>query len=159
MIHVVGGVPGVDASPTNEGPLLNQEGCIYTPHVVALQAGQELTIRNSDATLHNVHVSPEVNKGFNIGQPIQGMASRRSFELAEMPIHVTCDVHGWMGSVIAVFDHAFFDVSGDHGGFEIPDLPPGEYVVEAWHESLGTLTETVQVQAGGGTAINLVFGG
>lgn len=157
VVHLVGAPGG--AAPPDEDVVLDQRGCQYHPHVLALQSEQSLTIRNSDATLHNVHVSPEKNKSFNIGQPIQGMESHRSFALAELPIHVNCDVHGWMHSVIAVFDHPFFDVSDESGHFEIPNLPPGEYTVEAWHETLGTLSETVRVEEGGVTTLELVFGG
>ena len=38
---------------------LDQKGCIYTPHVFGIQAGQELLIKNSDATLHNIHSMPK----------------------------------------------------------------------------------------------------
>jgi plastocyanin len=137
--------------------LLDQEGCTYRPHVVALQVGQALVIRNSDATLHNVHVFAETNRGFNIGQPLPGIESRRTFDAPEMGIRVRCDIHGWMGGVISVFDHPFFDVTGIDGAFSLDGLPPGEYVVEAWHEMLGTQVQTVSVPAAGNVEIAIVF--
>ena len=57
--------------------VLDQQGCKYTPHVIGIQVGQPLEVRNSDATLHNVHAVPKVNKEFNFGQPTKGMKSTR----------------------------------------------------------------------------------
>ena len=34
-----------------------------------MMAGQELLIKNSDATLHNIHSMPKVNKEFNFAMP------------------------------------------------------------------------------------------
>ena len=58
-----------------------------------------------------------------------------------------CDVHPWMAAYIGVFDHPYFDVSGDDGTYSIPSLPKGTYTIEAWHERLGTKTATVTVGA------------
>ncbi|MGC1581427.1 MAG: hypothetical protein WA766_08085, partial [Candidatus Acidiferrales bacterium] len=33
---------------------LNQKGCMYDPHVVALMAGQTLEVKNDDQTTHNI---------------------------------------------------------------------------------------------------------
>ena len=57
-----GGVP-------KEAVVLDQKGCIYTPHVFGIQAGQDLLIKNSDATLHNIHSIPKKNKEFNFAMP------------------------------------------------------------------------------------------
>jgi hypothetical protein len=72
---------------------------------------------------------------------------------------VTCDIHGWMRGAIAVFDHPFFDVSSQDGSFSIDALPAGDYVIEAWHETLGTREQTVTVTAGGTAEVSFVFGG
>jgi plastocyanin len=146
---------GAEAEPV----LLDQRGCIYEPHVVALRVGQPLRIRNSDPTLHNVHVRAEHNREFNIGQPIQGLEVRRTFTEAEVGIDVSCDVHGWMSGVIAVFDHPYFAVSGADGGFALEGLPAGTYTVEVWHETLGVTSRQVTVPATGDVQLTLEFGG
>lgn len=148
------------STPAPSDPvLLDQHNCEYTPRVVALRANQPLIIRNSDATLHNVHVRAQNNREFNIGQPIAGIQSERKFGAAEVGIHVTCDIHGWMHGAIAVFDHPFFDVSDDDGSFSIDNLPAGDYVIEAWHETLGTQEQRVSVTAGGAAEVNFSFTG
>jgi plastocyanin len=93
--------------------ILDQQGCMYTPPVIALQVGQPLRMRNSDETLHNVHPRPTVNTGFNVGQPRKGMETDKKFDKPETFFPVSCDVHPWMRSYIAVFSHPFFTVTKD----------------------------------------------
>ena len=157
VVHVVQGLPTGALAVPEQSELLDQEGCLYTPRALALRAGQQLIIRNSDATLHNVNVSAHANRGFNIGQPIKGIESKRSFEAPELGIQVACDIHGWMHATISVFDHPYFDVTGPGGAFAIEGLPPGEYTVEAWHPVLGTTEAPVRVAADGSAEVQLVF--
>ncbi len=157
-VYVTEGVRGEYETPGEE-VLLDQSGCMYDPLVLPLQAGQTLVIRNSDATLHNVHAFPEVNRGFNIGQPLKGLESRKVFADPELPIRVACDIHGWMETTVLVLDHPFWATTGEDGGFSLADLPPGDYVVEARHPTLGTQTQRVTVLADQPVALEFTFGG
>lgn len=145
------------AAPKTAPVLLDQMGCMYTPSAIALQVGQPLKIRNSDETLHNVHPRPLVNAGFNIGQPRKGMETEKKFDKAETFFPVSCDVHPWMRSYIAVFDHPFFTLTKEDGTFEIPSVPPGEYEIEATHPTLKTMTGKVVVKAGAAGTLDLTF--
>ena len=136
---------------------LNQQGCRYTPHVFGIQVGQTLNIINSDATLHNIHATPANNQEFNMGQPIQGMQFERTFDTAEVMVPFRCDVHGWMNAYIGVLEHPFFGVTGEDGMFDISTLPPGDYVIEAWHEELGTQTQNVTVGTGETAEVSFTF--
>jgi len=157
LVHVRN-APDAAATPEDE-TLLDQVGCLYTPEAVAVRVDETVVIRNSDETLHNVRVTPEVNRGFNLGQPIKGIESRRSFGQPEIGIRVRCDIHGWMHSTIHVLDHGFFAITGPDGSFTLPELPAGEYEVEAWHRALGTASQTVTVAAGHPVEIAFEFGG
>lgn len=137
--------------------VLDQQGCTYHPHVSGIQVGQKLVIRNSDPTLHNVHALPTVNPEFNQGQPFQGMELEKTFDLPEVMIRFKCDVHPWMSSWMGVLEHPFFAVSGADGSFSIENVPAGEYTLEAWHETLGTKTQTVTVSEGGDVAVSFDF--
>ena len=158
IVYVKEAPSGGDQPVPAESAVLDQSGCIYSPHVVTVRAGQDVVIRNSDETLHNVHVRPEANRGFNVGQPLAGVEAHRVFDVPEVGIRVSCDIHGWMQGVIAVFDHPFFAVTDEDGGFELSGLPPGDYVVEAWHESLGIRSADVTVGPGPVT-LSFDFGG
>jgi plastocyanin len=132
--------------PAPSAPVvLDQKGCHYAPHVLGIQVGQPLQIVNSDDTLHNVHGLPKANKEFNQGQPIQGMKMTHTFSTKEVMVPFKCDVHGWMNAWIGVLDHPYYAVTSADGSFSLKGLPPGTYTIEAWHEKLGTQTQTVTV--------------
>ena len=147
-VHVKEGL-GDRTFPTPSEPVtLDQQGCRYRPHVLAIQVGQPLEIVNSDGILHNINTQPQVNRGFNISQPVE-MTTTRDFTDPEVMIPVKCDVHGWMEAYIGVQDHPYAAVSDSSGAFTLENLPPGDYVLEAWHERYGVQTASVSVEAGG----------
>jgi len=125
---------------------LEQKGCLYHPHVVAMQANQKLDIVNADTTTHNIHPSPKNNREWNKSQP-PGMPLEDTFARQEVSIPVKCNVHPWMHGYIAVFKHPYFAVTAKDGSYEIKNLPPGTYTIQAWHEKLGTATQKITVGA------------
>lgn len=138
---------------------LDQNGCLYTPHVQGIQVGQSLIIKNTDPTLHNVHALPAANTEFNQGQP-QGMPEfEKTFDKPEVMIRFKCDVHPWMTAYVGVLPHPFYAVSGEDGSFSIPNLPPGNYTLEAWHEALGAQTLDIEVTDGGTATADFAFSG
>ena len=146
--------------PTPPATVLDQKGCKYIPHVTVAQVGQPIQIKNSDATLHNVHAMPEVNSAFNEGQPVQGMVSTKKFDKAEVkPFKIKCDVHGWMKSWMAVLPHPYHAVSQMNGTFNIGNLPPGNYTLVAWHEKYGPQEQQVQVGAKEQKQVTFTFKG
>jgi hypothetical protein len=147
LVYVKSGANGTYTPPT-EAVVLDQNGCNYSPHIVAVQVNQPIKIRNSDDTLHNIHPRPEKNKEFNIGQPKQGMESERKFDQPELKITVGCDVHPWMRSYIHVLANPFFAVTKEDGSFEIKGLPAGEYEIEALHEKLPPVSSKITVKDG-----------
>ena len=90
---------------------------------------------------------PTSNREFNTGQPIPGMKTTRQFTTREVMVPFKCDVHGWMRAYVGVLDHPYFSVTGSDGTFSLKGLPPGTYTVEAWHETLGSQTQTVTIGA------------
>ena len=143
-----------DYSPPENPAVIDQNGCVYVPHVLGVMGGQDLDILNSDGTLHNIHALPKVNKEFNKAMPRSKKRMTVQFDKSEAPFKVKCDVHPWMGAFIGVFDHPYFAVTNDDGSYVISGLEPGDYVIEAWHEKLGSQTANVTV---GDSAANFTF--
>jgi plastocyanin len=140
-----------------EAVVIDQNGCMYSPHVLGAMVGQTLEIRNSDATLHNVHSLPKNSPQFNSAMPMKGMTIKKKFGAAEVMVKIKCDVHPWMSAYIGVLDHPFYAVSGADGTFKINNLPAGTYTIEAWHESLGSQTTSVTVAEGGAATADFAF--
>ena len=128
---------------------LDQKGCMYNPHVLAMMVGQDLLVKNSDPFLHNIHSLSETNGSFNKGQPNVNDGEKIDPQpKAPEVFRVKCDVHPWMSAWIAVFDHPYFAVTGDDGTFSIKGIPDGEYTLQAWQEKLGTQTQKITVKDG-----------
>lgn len=131
-------------APTNPVKL-DQQGCRYVPHVIGVQVGQTLELTNSDETMHNVHAVPEVNREVNVGQHVKNQKDTHTFTAAEVMVPVKCDLHPWMNAYVGVVAHPYYAVTKDGGKFEMKNLPPGTYTVEAWHEKAGTRTQQVTI--------------
>jgi plastocyanin len=145
FVYVKDGLSGREFDAPTTPVTLDQNGCRYHPHVFGIQVGQPLEVVNNDPTLHNIHAIPKNNQEFNTGQPVEGMKYSHSFTAAEVMVPFKCDVHGWMNAYAGVLDHPYFGVTGSTGTFEINRLPPGTYTIEAWHEKLGTQTQSVTI--------------
>jgi plastocyanin len=138
--------------------VVEQKGCLYTPHVLAVRANQPLRVVNDDPTSHNIHPTPANNREWNKAEP-PGSSLDESFAREEIAIPVKCNVHPWMHGYIAVFKHPYFAVTGKDGSFDLSSLPPGTYTIKAWHEKLGTSTQTITISANETKEINFVFKG
>jgi hypothetical protein len=158
LVFVKQGVAGSYPAPTDP-VTLDQRGCQYHPHIFGIQVGQPLKILNSDGTLHNIHALPKINAEFNIGQPFQKMETLKKFDKPEVPLRFKCDVHKWMGAYCGVFNHPFFAVTNDQGVFEIKNLPPGNYVIEAWQEKYGAQDQNLAVSGTEGKTLDFAFKG
>jgi plastocyanin len=139
-----------------EPVVVEQKGCVYLPHVLGVRANQKLQVTNSDNTTHNIHPVPTNNREWNKAEPA-GSTMEESFAREEVAIPVKCNVHPWMRGYISVFKHPFFTISGKDGHFDLRNLPPGEYTVEAWHEKLGTQKQKLVIASGEAKNIEFVF--
>lgn len=135
LVYVSKGFEGKKFEPPKEPVVLDQVGCLYTPHVVGVMTGQTLQIRNSDATLHNVIGNLKANKGFNEGMSVKGGTIEKVFQNAEFKADFRCFMHPWMVGYVHVLDHPYFAVTGPDGTFTLKGLPPGEYEISVKHES------------------------
>lgn len=150
----------VYAAPT-EPTVLDQKGCRYVPHVLGVMVGQPVEFRNSDPTMHNVHMQPTVggNQQFDISQPPNGGTMRHTFAQPELMIPVRCNNHPWMQAFLNVAPNPFFAVSGEDGQFAIHGLPPGTYTLVAVQEQLGQQQSTVTVPTHGTATADFKFAG
>lgn len=158
IVFVSEGLGNRTFDPPTQPAVVEQKGCVYQPHVMAVRANQTLELVNEDATSHNIHPVPANNREWNKAEP-PGSKMEDSFAREEIAIPVKCNVHPWMKGYIAVFKHPYFAVTGKDGTFDLGNLPPGTYTIKAWHEKLGTATQTVTIGANETKEISFVFKG
>lgn len=139
--------PAPAKMPT-EDVKIDQKDCMYRPRVQGAVAGQKIKVQNDDPTLHNVHTYEGTKTLFNQAQPPSSAPIEKPLPKADDVVKVKCDVHPWMSAFVVLNKNPYFAVTKDDGSFQIKDVPPGTYTVEAWHEKLGTKTQKVTVTEG-----------
>ena len=129
--------PAVTTAPV----VLDQVGCKYVPHVIAVMQGGSVEFRNSDSTMHNIHTMPEAAKNASRSMFRRGQRVRSGGEgvcnQPEVMFEVRCNNHPWMNAFINVAPTTFLAVTDAEGHFGISGLPAGDYVLTAVHEKMG----------------------
>jgi plastocyanin len=157
FVYVKDGLGNYRFDPPTTPVTLDQKGCNYTPHVFGAQTGQPVEIVNSDPTMHNVHALAKVNQEFNFAQAFQGIKNTKTFTAPEVMVHFRCNVHGWMNAYGGIVAHPYYAVTANGGAFTLKNLPAGTYTIEAWHEKLGTETQTVTLGEKETKPVNFAF--
>ncbi|HZR57813.1 MAG TPA: carboxypeptidase regulatory-like domain-containing protein [Terriglobales bacterium] len=146
VVYISQGWSGPATAATQPAEI-NQKGCQYLPHVVAVDAAQHMKVVNSDQTSHNIHPQPTKNPEWNKSQPPGAPPFDVTWANEEIAIPVKCNIHPWMHGYIAVVKGPY-GVSDASGSFTIPNIPPGNYTLTAWQETYGTQTQQITVAAG-----------
>lgn len=139
--------------------VIDQKGCWFHPRVMGIQTGQTLQVTNSDPVTHNIHPLAQINREWNHSQGQGDAPLARRFIKPEVMIRVKCNIHSWMHAFIGVVEHPYFAVTEPDGTFKIRNIPPGDYVVEAWQETLGTQEQKITVTPSGKIEANFTFKG
>src|SRR5262249_40662876 len=111
----------------SDPPVMDQVGQMFGPELLLVQTGEPVEFRNSDDTLHNVHVTHEETRepAFNVAIP-SGESYRHIFK-REGFYRVGCDIHPAMAASIFAASSPFATVADPDGRFAFEDVPPGPW--------------------------------
>jgi plastocyanin len=146
LLDITSGAARVTTSPAT----LDQDGCRFVPHVLLASVDEAVHVLNSDPLTHNIHTAAFENRPVNRSQPAGVRKIEMTFRSPEK-VRVRCDMHSWMDAWIVVVDHPYHSVTDEAGGFVLENVPPGDYTLEIWHETLGANTQPVTVSVGEAT--------
>lgn len=137
-----------------EGFVLRQKNCRFSPRLLLAWDGAELTVYNDDKVEHNVNTG-----GWNLLQSPNPDPIRRKVEYSGTPFtRVTCNIHGWMESWVYIARSPFCTTSAEDGTFQIDHVPAGTKLRgTVSHSTLGKQRFKVDIVAGDTTSHDIVF--
>lgn len=154
VVYVSAGAPDDTVPP--QPAVLTQKGCRYAPHILAFQVNQDFEVVNDDQTSHNIHPLPSNNREWNKSQPPGAPPIEDKYARPEF-IPVKCNIHPWMKGTLAVMKNSHYAITAGDGEFKLPNLPPGNYTITAWHEKYGEQTQEVTITGNESKTLNFVF--
>ena len=69
IVFVSEGLGDRTFDPPTQPVVVEQKGCTYMPHVLAVRATQPPHVVNNDPTSHNIHPTPANNREWNKADP------------------------------------------------------------------------------------------
>ena len=144
---------GLSVKPPATPVEMDQKDMKFIPHVLPVVKGTTVRFLNSDPGRHNVF-SPE--GGYNLGNWQRGETRDYTFDTSGVYTQL-CRRHEEMEAFVVVLDTPYFSTTDPAGAFEITNVPPGEYTLVAWSETLKTAKQTVTVEADKPVTVSLTM--
>lgn len=142
--------------PPAEQPVMDQRRLTIIPHILPITVGTTVRFPNSDALYHNLFSLSPARK-FDLGRYPKGVSKELKFERVG-EVHIFCDIHPSMSSVVLILPNRYFAAVWNDGRFVIHDVPAGSYTLCAWHELLPDVREVVVVPDSGSVHVDLLLG-
>jgi hypothetical protein len=159
VVFIEAAPPGKPADPEKLN-IVENNGCLYAPRILAMQKGERLRVKNNDPKLHIPHSYLNDRTVFMLSLPFRNTVLDATRKIRDLGIlKLVCDTHSWMIGFVHVFDHPYFSVTDEKGEFYIPNLPTGSYTLTAWHEDAGIRSQQITVLENGDLQAGFEFGG
>lgn len=135
------------ALPPKETPVLDNKGCRFEPHMLAIRTGQVMHLTNSDPVAHNAAVYVRRSTPFSEIIPQNQPLEKKFTKPETLPTRVDCSIHAWMKAWLIISDHPYVAITDADGNFELKNVPVGEWKFKFWHERPGYLQTVRQGEA------------
>jgi len=147
--------------PFNKEPIrILSENCKFTPDVNLIRQGESFQVDNVDAVMHNSQVYQK-ERGkilLNIPIPAEEVSEGKvTFKKHYKIMQMICGMHEFMQTWGYRIQNPYYSKTGVDGDFSIGNIPPGEYVVNAWHYLMKPQKKKIKIAAGETIDLNFEF--
>lgn len=124
-------------------PHVIEIGKRFLPRVTAAPANSRVVFQNRDQVWHGVFsVTP--GHRFEVGKRAPGQLDTLRVGGAGI-VQIRCDIHPDMAGWMVLTPNRAFTRPDAKGNWQLPELPPGPYVIRAWHPERGVIKRTVKL--------------
>ncbi|MBT3923322.1 MAG: hypothetical protein HOF21_12190 [Nitrospina sp.] len=147
--------------PFNKEPIMIlSENCKFFPDVNVIRQGESFKVDNVDAVMHNSQVYQKERGKILLNIPIpaeevsDGVVNfKKKYKIMQM----ICGMHEFMQTWGYRIQNPYYFKTNLDGNFNIGDIPPGEYEVNAWHYLMKPQKRKIKISAGETIDLNFIF--
>ncbi len=150
VVYLEGPVPADTNQHTPPVKQIEQLNRRFVPDMVVVPAGSTVSFPNMDPIFHNIY-SLSKPKSFDLGSYDKGQTRKVTFPKAGI-VEIYCHLHPNMQATVVVTPNRWYAQPDSDGHYRIPDVPPGQYTVVAWHKTAGFFRKSVAVKSDGNAA-------
>jgi plastocyanin len=143
LSEVVVWVEGPRVTPEPRKATINMTKKRFEPHLVVVPVGGSVAFPNMDPILHNAFSVSGKNR-FDLQLYRKPQSRAKTFEHPGI-VRVYCNIHPQMSAFVVVRDNPFWAQASRDGRFSIADVPPGDWVVRAWHPRAREISQKARV--------------
>jgi plastocyanin len=145
VVYLEGSGPAADdaSKPIAQVEQLDRR---FTPDLVVVPVGSAVSFPNMDPIFHNIY-SLSKPKTFDLGSYDKGESRKVLFPKPGI-VEVYCHLHPNMAATIVVTPNLWYARPDRSCRFRIPNVPPGQYTIVAWHKSAGFFRKSIAVEDG-----------
>ena len=147
--------------PFNKEPInILSENCKFFPDLNFIRQGESFKVDNLDAVMHNSQVYQKERGKILLNIPIPAeevsdgkVTFKKKFKIMQM----ICGMHEFMQTWGYRVQNPYYFKTDDQGNYNIGDIPPGEYIVNAWHYLMKPQKRKIKIAAGETIDLSFVF--
>jgi|FLOH01.1.fsa_nt_gi plastocyanin len=145
VVYLEGVFENVEAPATSIE--MGQKNLQFSPRLLVVQKGAEITFPNMDDEYHNV-LSYSKAKALDLGRYLKtDKAPLVSFDKTGV-VELSCEIHEHMQATILVLDTPYFTFTDAEGAFRMEGLPAGSYTLKAWLNRRTVLEQPITLKDG-----------
>lgn len=143
VVYLEGAAPATQHPDTPATERIEQLNRRFVPDLVVVPAGSTVSFPNMDPIFHNIY-SLSKPKSFDLGSYDKSQSRTVMFPKPGI-VDIYCHLHPNMQATVVVTPSRWYARPDQNGHYRLPDVPPGQYTVVAWHKTAGYFRKTVVV--------------